>query len=116
MHTKEHRQKDLPFWGADLSLEDRPGLPRETSPRPIGRAHWTRPEQQPLEDAPRTRPEMAATRTTPVFSTALPPRGLSGKLRLIAYGIPDHRVSHWMLCIAADRVDVLEDLFRRSRA
>jgi hypothetical protein len=113
MQSKENRPTDVPSWGADLRPEDRPGVPRETSPHPMGDAHWTEPAEQPIEDAARTRPE--ATRPTPVFSTATPPRGLSGKLRLIAYGIPDHRVSHWMLCLLADQVDVVEGLFRRAR-
>ncbi|MDI3286042.1 hypothetical protein [Polyangium sp. 15x6] len=115
MQRKEHRPNDLPFWGADRDLMDRPGVPREVSPRPMGNAHWIQPEQQPLDEAARTRPEMETTRKTPIFSTALPPRGLSGKLRLIAYTIPDHRVRHWMLCIVADRVDEVQALFRRTR-
>jgi len=47
-------------------------------------------------------------RLTPVFSTAVPPHGLSGVLRRIAYQIPDHRVRHWLVLMAADRVDVIE--------
>ena len=113
MQTKKNRPMDMPAWGSDLRPEDRPGVPRETSPHPMGNAHGTEPEQQPLEEAAETRPEM--TRKTPVFSTAVPPSGLSGKLRLIAYTIPDHRVSHWFLCLAADRVDVIEARFRRPR-
>ena len=50
---------------------------------------------------------------TPVFGTAQPPRGLSGRLRRAAYGIPDHFARHWMLLILADRVDVLESRVRR---
>ena len=114
MQTKENRPVDGPSWGADVRPEDRPGVPRETAPHPMGNAHWTEPAQQPLEEAAEARPER--TRDTPVFSTAVPPRGLSGKLRRIAYGIPDHHVSHWFLCLAADQVDVVEGLFRRSRA
>jgi hypothetical protein len=50
---------------------------------------------------------------TPVFGTAQPPRGLSGRLRAAAYAIPDHFARHWMLLILADRVDVLESRVRR---
>lgn len=116
MHKKEHRPNDLPFWGADRSLTNRPGVPRESTPHPMGNAHWIKPEQQPFDEEAPVMPEMTVTRKTPVFSTALPPRGLSGKLRLIAYTIPDHHVGHWILCITADRVDVVEGLFRGPRA
>ena len=53
---------------------------------------------------------------TPVFGTAQPPRGLSGRLRAAAYAIPDHFARHWMLLILADRVDVLESRVRRRPA
>ena len=45
---------------------------------------------------------------TPVHSTAIPPRGLSGLLRRVAYGIPEYRARRWALLMLADRVDVIE--------
>jgi hypothetical protein len=41
----------------------------------------------------------------PVFGTAVPPRGLSGAIRLLAYRLPDHYPSHWLLLMLGDRVD-----------
>jgi hypothetical protein len=41
----------------------------------------------------------------PVFGTAVPPRGLSGAIRLLAYRLPDHYPSHWFLLMIGDRVD-----------
>jgi hypothetical protein len=105
---------DLPYWGVDLSPEQRPGVPRESSPHPLAGAHWGEPPRQPG-----VRPEIARLtrdRLTPVFSTALPPKGLSGKLRRRAYEIPDHRVRHWILLLLADRVDVLQHLVGRRKA
>lgn len=51
----------------------------------------------------------ALEEATPVFGTAQPPRGASGRLRRWAYSIPETRARRWMLLLAADRVDVLED-------
>jgi hypothetical protein len=51
---------------------------------------------------------MELDRLTPVYSTALPPRGLSGLLRRIAYNIPESHARHWATLLLADRVDVLE--------
>jgi hypothetical protein len=45
---------------------------------------------------------------TPVFGTAQPLHGLSGVLRRVAYSTRETRARHWMLLLAADRVDVLE--------
>jgi hypothetical protein len=50
---------------------------------------------------------------TPVFSTAVPPRGLSGLMRRAAYRIPEHRTKRWAMLLLADRVDVWESRVRR---
>ncbi|WP_438021067.1 hypothetical protein WMF18_19235 [Sorangium sp. So ce315] len=104
------RPVELPYWAVDLCPESRPGVPRETPPHPLAFAHWTEPARQPIEGRVLTRAGLA--RPTPVFSTALPPRGVSGALRRAAYQVPDHRLSHWILAFVADRVDVIESLPR----
>jgi hypothetical protein len=50
---------------------------------------------------------------TPVFSTAVPPRGLSGLMRRRAYAIPEHYARRWLLLLLSDRVDVWESRLRR---
>jgi hypothetical protein len=45
---------------------------------------------------------------TPVYSTAIPVRGLSGLLRRAAYKVPDYKARRWLLLIVADRIDALE--------
>lgn len=103
--------KELPYWGLDRNPEDRPGVPREAPPHPLPGAHWREPTQQPITGRVLTRAGLS--RPTPVFSTALPPKGLSGALRRIAYRIPDHRVPHWLLLLFSDRVDVVQSLSSR---
>jgi hypothetical protein len=41
----------------------------------------------------------------PVFGTAIPLKGVSGAIRKAAYNYPDHYLRHWMMLMAADRVD-----------
>jgi hypothetical protein len=41
-----------------------------------------------------------------VVSNAQPPRGLAGRLRRRAFTIPEHHAEHWMLLLAADRLEV----------
>ncbi len=49
-------------------------------------------------------------RMTPVFGTSCPPSGLSGRIRDLAYTRSEGRLSHWMLLMFADRVNVVEDV------
>jgi len=106
----------IPGWGSDLPLERRPGVPREHAPKHGTGAHWDEPEPQ------RTSVKIYMTtersEITPVFGTACPPRGLSGKLRALAYGFTEARLAHWLTLILADRVDVIEGMLsdlRRGR-
>lgn len=84
----------------------RPGVPQEFDPpQPLANAHWIEPDRQMSE-----RPPLVGNgrRLTPVFSTANPPRGLSGLIRKVAYRAPDYRTRRWALLILADKLDVLE--------
>ena len=89
----------------------RPGVPQELDPSvPLANAHWLTPEPQQNEPKPlvgRGRP------LTPVFSTAIPPRDLSGLVRRLAYRVPDYQPRRWMLLMLADRIDALEHNPRR---
>jgi hypothetical protein len=104
---------ELPFWGLDLDPRTRPAVPWDAAPHPLPGAHWDKPEQQPIVGLVLTRAGLLSP--TPVFGTAVPPRGISGKIRIAAYRIPDHFVRHWALLIAADRVDVLEGKLSRLK-
>lgn len=99
----------IPDWGVDLRPVERPGIPWETAPHPIGGAHWTTPERQVPTVPVLKRADLPEL--TPVFSNAEPPHGLSGGIRRFAYTFPDHLASHWVLLILADRVDVVESDF-----
>lgn len=106
MKTGKMEHVGIPDWGVDLRETDRPGVPKETTPRPVAQAHWIVPERQMAMAPVLKRADLP--QLTPVFSTAQPPHGLSGALRRMAYTIPDHRVRHWLLLLVADRVDVIE--------
>jgi hypothetical protein len=101
---------NIPDWGIDLPSERRPGVPREAKPRAFPNAHWMTPEPQKATVPVLKRADIPAL--TPVFGTSSPPRGLSGQLRRLAYARPDHYTMHWMLLLAADRVDVIESGLR----
>ena len=102
----------IPGWGVDLDPKDRPSVPREqlVDPKENG-AHWEFPERQP-EKWPRER-SIEHKFLTPVFGTSCPPKGLSGVIRKYAYKkYSEGRAAHWLLLIAADRVDSKESALR----
>ncbi len=93
----------IPGWGADLDPADRPSFPKEQAPDL--NAHWSFPEEQPEPAAGRER-SIEHGRLTPVFGTAQPLHGVSGAIRRYAYArFSEARAAHWLLLLAADRVD-----------
>ena len=104
--SSEELRRTIHGWGVDLDPKDRPAVPKERfDPEGTG-AHWHFPERQP-ERWPREKtPEHKFL--TPVFGTSCPPKGLSGAIRRYAYRYSEGRLTHWLLLVGADRVDVLE--------
>ncbi|HLL68130.1 MAG TPA: hypothetical protein VK453_20795 [Micromonosporaceae bacterium] len=97
----------IPGWGVDLDPKDRPSVPKEQFDPDLNGAHWEFPERQP-EKWPRER-SIEHKFLTPVFGTSCPPKGLSGVLRRYAYRkYSEARAAHWLILLAADRVDAVE--------
>jgi hypothetical protein len=104
--SSEQLRARIPGWGADLDPRDRPSVPKiQLDPNLPDDAGM--PERQP-EIRPRER-SVEHRFLTPVFGTAQPPKGLSGVIRRFAYArYSEARAAHWLLLLAADRVDTLE--------
>jgi len=103
--TVDQLRARIPGWGVDADPKDRPSVPRERF-EPTG-AHWDFPERQP-ERVPRER-SIEHEFLTPVFGTTSPLKGVSGAIRRFAYArYSEGRAAHWLLLIAADRVDATE--------
>lgn len=103
--SPEELRARIPGWGVDLDPADRPAVPRER--REATGAHWDVPDQQP-QLRPRER-SIEHSQLTAVFGTAAPLRLLSGKLRRHAYRrYSEARAAHWLILLAADRVDAVE--------
>jgi len=109
--TSAGLRERIPGWGADLDPKGRPAVPRERYDPDATGAHWDIPEQQP-EHWPRER-SIEHQRLPPVFGTSAPPKGFSGVMRRYAYRhYSEARSAHWLLLIAADRVDAWESHLR----
>jgi hypothetical protein len=105
VETNDQLRARIPGWGADLDPRDRPSVPREKF-EPTG-AHWNFPERQP-ELRPRER-SIEHRFLTPVFGTSTPTKGLSGVIRRFSYAkYSEGRAAHWLMLLAADRVDAVE--------
>jgi hypothetical protein len=109
--TSDELRARIPGWGADLDPADRPSVPREVLDLGATGAHWDLPEPQPEgEDRERS---IEHARLTPVFGTAQPLGGVSGGIRRYAYRRhSEAKAAHWLLLLAADRVDVVEHVGR----
>jgi hypothetical protein len=105
--SSEELRARIPGWGADLDPQDRPSVPKLQFDPNLTGAHWQFPERQP-ENRPRER-SIEHKFLTPVFGTAQPLKGLSGAVRKFAYAkYSEGRAAHWLLLMAADRVDTVE--------
>jgi hypothetical protein len=109
--SSEELRARIPGWGVDLDPKDRPAVPQERFDPDFSGAHWEFPERQP-EKWPRER-SIEHKFLTPVFGTSCPPRGISGRIRRYSYArYSEARAAHWLLLLAADRVDELESTLR----
>jgi hypothetical protein len=110
-YSSDELRARIPGWGVDLDPKDRPSVPREKFDPNLNGAHWQFPARQP-EKWPRER-SIEHKFLTPVFGTSCPPRGLSGLMRRYAYRTySEGRAAHWLLLLAADRVDTTESVVR----
>lgn len=48
---------------------------------------------------------------TSVFGTSVPPSGLSGLVRRLAFGYSESSFGHWIPLLLADRINVIEGIF-----
>jgi hypothetical protein len=109
--TSDELRARIPGWGADLDPADRPSVPKLQFHPELTGAHWDFPERQP-ENRPRER-SIEHAQLTPVFGTSCPPKALSGVLRKLAYRrYSEARAAHWLILLAADRVDAWESHLR----
>ncbi len=112
LNTSERQSVDLSStirgWGSDLNPATRPGVPMDKAPGIGVEQLYPVFEQQTPHG--RVHKSTEHGKLTPVFGNACPPRGVSGLIRDFAYNFSEGRLSHWLLLMAADRVDMVEEL------
>lgn len=107
-HIGKSRYAHIVGWGADLDHANRPGYPMERTPPRLVHPPHALPTQQHSDVEILCSNERDGV--TPVYGASLPPKGLSGGLRRLAFKFSESDVRHWMLLLMADRVQVGEGL------
>jgi hypothetical protein len=111
---RSQKPEGIEGWGADLDPANRPAVPMERTPPRLHNVHWDAPEAQQAHV--KIHHSIERPGITPVFGTSAPPTGLSGRMRDLAFRYSENDLRHWLILLAADRVNVgeglLEDLSR----
>ncbi|WP_274425187.1 hypothetical protein [Chelativorans sp. YIM 93263] len=94
-------------WGVDADPRNDPTYPYRDRAGDEERAMtWDRPSlQEPRVEVLRS---IEHNRLPAVFGTSVPPRGLSGSIRRIAFGYSESDWRHWLMLLAADRINMVE--------
>lgn len=109
MEKKVTDYKNIKDWGIDADPKNDPTYPMKhrTNEEHMG-YNWERPPQQPINIEvlhSNERPNITA-----VFGTSVPPSGLSGMIRRLAFKYGESSYGHWLPLLLADRVNVVEGI------
>ncbi|MGT2478572.1 hypothetical protein ACU4GR_06105 [Methylobacterium oryzae CBMB20] len=97
----------VPGWGVDADPQNDPTYPmRDITRDDSRRMNWTRPPKQRARVEVLTSIEYNARPA--VVGTSTPPRGVSGVIRRQAFRYSESQWAHWLMLMAADRVNVVE--------
>lgn len=98
----------IPGWGSDLDHANRPAYPMERTPPRLPNG----PPGEPVAQARTVEVLHSIERpgVTALFGSTLPPRGVNGSMRRMAFRYSENDLRHWLMLLAADRVQVGETL------
>lgn len=101
--SAEALRERIPGWGADHAPEHRLTWQQRDDLEPTG-AHWSFPDRQP--DDPRRERSIEHAMLTPVYGTAQPLHGISGRIRRFAYDhISETKNTRWLILVLGDRTE-----------
>lgn len=96
-------------WGIDADPKNDPTYPMKDRTNGEHEGYsWERPTQQPINIE--VHHSIERPNVTAVFGTSVPPSGLSGMIRRMAFKYSENEYSHWLPLILADRVNVVEGI------
>lgn len=96
-------------WGIDADPKNDPTYPMKKRTNEEHKGYtWDRPTQQPINIE--VLHSIERPNVTAVFGTSMPPSGLSGMIRRLAFKKSENDYGHWLPLILADRVNVVEGI------
>ena len=95
-------------WGVDADPGNDPTYSYRARSEDDHSGKWERPAQQ--EPEIEVLQSVEHVRLPAVFGTSVPPRFLSGSMRRLAFRWSESNWAHWMILLAADRVNMVEGL------
>lgn len=109
MDTKHHKRDNIKGWAIDADPRNDPTYPmKEQSVQGSKGSQWERPPRQ------KTTVEILRSTERPILSAvvgeSIPPRGLSGQLRRLAYRYSENEFRHWIPLLIADRINECEGI------
>ena len=109
MRTTAEQRSTIKGWGIDADRDNDPTYPMKhrTDAEQEGYS-WDRPEQQPIDRE--VLRSIERPNVTAVYGTSMPPRGLSGMIRRLAFRSSESSYGHWLPLLIADRVNVVEGI------
>ncbi|WP_210466299.1 MULTISPECIES: hypothetical protein [Rufibacter] len=109
METTPNKYAHIIGWGIDADPKNDPTYPMRNRAGEEEKGYtWTRPTQQPVNIE--VHHSIERPNVTAVFGTAVPPSGLSGMIRRLAFKKSENDYGHWLPLILADRVNVVEGI------
>lgn len=109
MENLENKYQHIKGWGVDVDPKNDPTYPiKNYTGADHERLNWERPPLQPVKTE--ILKSVEHPRMPAVFGTTLPPSGLSGAIRRIAFKFDESEYGHWLNLLLADRINVLEGI------
>lgn len=104
----------IPGWGVDADPKNDPTYPmRDRSHEDKRGMNWRRPPQQ--RKTVEVLRSIERNDLPAVFGTSTPPSGVSGMIRRQAFRYSESQWAHWLMLMAADRVNVVEGVVEDVR-
>ncbi len=111
MENKHAPYAEIKGWGVDADPRNEPTYPmKHYTGDDHKRLHYDRPTQQ--EGDIELLMSIERPSRSAVFGTSVPPSGLSGAIRRLAFKFSESEYGHWLPLLLADRINVVEGIIQ----
>ncbi|MCW8311991.1 hypothetical protein K7A41_12225 [Sphingobacterium sp. InxBP1] len=111
IHDRKHNYAHIKGWGIDADRKNDPTYPIKQRNNAEHRGYsWQRP--LPQDKTVEILQSVERPNLTAVFGTSVPPAGISGMVRRVAFKYSESSYGRWLPLMLADRVQVLEGIVK----